>query len=71
MGLSRRGSHVTLTGNRGRGLPMSEYVRRYCEPGAKRRKGKVSIMYVQDLPLWTILFTIAWIAGSASPHMAL
>jgi hypothetical protein len=27
MGLSHRGAHVTLTGGRGGGLPMSEYIR--------------------------------------------
>jgi len=71
MGLSRHGSHVTLTGNRGGGLPMSEYVRRYCEPGVERCKGKVSIIGVLDLPLWTIIFTISRMAGSVSLHMAI
>jgi hypothetical protein len=70
-GLSHRGAHVTLTGGRGGGLPMSEYIHRHCEPEAERRKGKVAIRGVQDLTLRTILFTIAWMAGSASPHMAL
>jgi hypothetical protein len=42
-GLSRRGSHATLTGSRGGGLPMSEYVRQYCVPEAERSKGKVAI----------------------------
>jgi hypothetical protein len=58
-GLSRRGYHVTLTCNRGGGLPMSEYVRRYCEPGVERCKGEVTIRDVWDLPLRTILFTIS------------
>jgi hypothetical protein len=71
MGLSRRGAHVTLTGGRGDGLPMSKYTRRHCEPEAERRKGKVAIRGVQDLTLITILFTIARMAGSASPHMVL
>jgi hypothetical protein len=70
-GLSRRGYHATLTGGRGGGLPMSEYVRQYCVPEAERSKGKVSIWGVQDLTLRTILFTIACMAGSAAPHMAL
>jgi hypothetical protein len=70
-GLSRRGSHVTLTGNRGGGLPMSEYVRRYCEPRAESLKGKVSIRDIRDLPLWNILFTIARMEGIAYPHMSL
>jgi hypothetical protein len=70
-GLSRRGYHATLTGGRGDRLPMSEYVRQYCVPEAERSKGKVSIWGVQDLTLRTILFTIARMAGSAAPHMAL
>ena len=41
--LSCCGSHVTLIGGRGGGLPMSKYLRRYCDPGAERRKGKVAI----------------------------
>ena len=45
-GLSRRGSHVTLTGDRGCGLPMSEYVHRYCDPDSKRHKGKFAIRSV-------------------------
>jgi hypothetical protein len=70
-GLSHRGAHVTLTGGRGGGLPMSEYIHRYCEPEAERCKGKVAIRGVRDLTLRTILFTIARMEGSASPHMAL
>jgi hypothetical protein len=57
--LSCHGSHVTLIGNIGGGLPMSEYVHRYCEPGVKRCKGKVTIRDVWDLPLRTIYFTIS------------
>ena len=42
-GLSHRGACMTLTGGRGGGFPMSEYIREHCEPDAERRKGKVSI----------------------------
>jgi hypothetical protein len=70
-GLSRCGYHATLTGGRGDGLPMSEYCHQYCVPEAERNKGKVSIWGVQDLTLQTILFTIARMAGSTAPHMAL
>jgi hypothetical protein len=35
MGLSCPGVQVTLTGGRGGGLPMSEYIKHYCEPEAK------------------------------------
>jgi hypothetical protein len=70
-GLSRCGYHASLTGSRGGGLPMSEYCRQYCVPEVERSKGKVAIWGVQDLTLRTILFTIAHMAGSAAPHMAL
>jgi hypothetical protein len=70
-GLSRCGSHATLTRGRGGGIPMSEYVRQHCVPEAERSKGKVSICGVQDFTLQTILFTIARMVGSAAPHMAL
>jgi hypothetical protein len=50
---------------------MSEYCREYCVPEAERQKGKVAIWGVTDITLHTILFTIAWMAGSAAPHMAL
>jgi len=50
---------------------MSEYIRRHCEPEAERHKGKVAVRGVQDLTLRTIIFTIARMVGSSSPHMAL
>jgi hypothetical protein len=71
MGLSRCGYHATLNGGRGGGLPMSEYVCRYCVPEEERSKGKVSIWGVQYLTLQTILFTIACMDGSMALHMAL
>jgi hypothetical protein len=70
-GLSRRGSYFSLTGSHRRGLKMSEYCREYCVPEAERQKGKVDIWGVTDINLRTILFTIAQIAGSVAPHMAL
>jgi hypothetical protein len=70
-GLSRRGARATLTAGRCGGLSMSEYIRLYCDPGAKWHKGEVAIRGVRDMTLRTILFTIAQMEGSASPHMAL
>jgi hypothetical protein len=70
-GLSRCGHYVSLTGSRGGGLQMSEYCHLHCVPEAERKKGKVAIWGVRDLTLRTILFTIAWMAGSSSPHMVL
>jgi hypothetical protein len=69
--LSRHGSHATLTGGRGGGLHMSEYLHRHCVLDAERSKGKVSIWEAQDLTIWTILFTIAFMVGIAAPHMDL
>jgi hypothetical protein len=70
-GLSRRGSYVSLTGNRRGGMKMSEYCREYCVPEAERQRGKVAIWGVTDITLRTILFTIAQMEGSDAPHMAL
>jgi hypothetical protein len=70
-GLSRRGSYVSLTSSRRGGLKMSEYCREYYMPEAERQKGKVAIWGVTDITVCTILFTIAQMAGSVGPHMAL
>jgi hypothetical protein len=71
IGLSRRGSHVSLSGSRRGGLKMSEYCREYYVPEVERQKGKVAIWGVTNITLRTILFIIAWMAGSDAPHMAL
>jgi hypothetical protein len=70
-GLSRRGSYASLSGNRRGSLKMSEYCRLYCVPEAETRDGKVAIWGVRDLTLRTIILTIARMAGSAAPHLAL
>jgi hypothetical protein len=69
--LSRHRYYVILTSSRGGGLKMSEYCNQYYVPETERKKGKVAIWGVQDLTLRTILFTIAQMAGSSAPHMAL
>jgi hypothetical protein len=70
-GFSRHGYYVSMTDSRGGGLKMSEYCNQYCVPEAERKKEKFSIWGVQDLTLRTILFTIAQMAGSSTPHMEL
>jgi hypothetical protein len=70
-GLSRRGSYVILTGTHRGGMKMSEYCREYCVPEVEREKGKVAIWRVTDITHQTILFTIARMEGSVTPHMAL
>jgi hypothetical protein len=69
--LSWRGYHMSLTGSRGGGLPMSEYCRLHYVPEVERKKGKVVIWGVWDLTLRTIFFTIARMARSFAPDMAL
>jgi hypothetical protein len=50
---------------------MDYYVAHHCVLGTKKHSGKVAIKDVQDFPLRTILYTITWMAGNATPHMAL
>jgi hypothetical protein len=69
--LSRHGAWVSLTGGRGGGLPMSDYIYQHYEPNFERCKGKVAIQGVRDLTLKTILFTIAQMVRSTLPHMVL
>jgi hypothetical protein len=70
-GLSRRGYYVSLTGSRGGGIKMSEYCNQYCVLEVERKKGKFAIWGVEELTLHMILFTIAQMARSFAPHMAL
>jgi hypothetical protein len=62
---------VTLTGSRGGGEPMNHYISQHCVLGNHKHNGKVAIRDVQDFPLWTILYTITHMEGSAAPQMAL
>jgi hypothetical protein len=48
---------------------MDYYVAHHCMPGTENNSGKVTIRDVMDLPLRTILYTITWMVGSATPHM--
>jgi hypothetical protein len=50
---------------------MSEYYHLYCVLEVERSKGKVAIWGVWDLTLRIILFTIAHMDGSTTPHMTL
>jgi hypothetical protein len=43
MGLSRRGSWVSLLGRRGGGDPMDYYIAHHCMPGIENHSGKVVI----------------------------
>ena len=50
---------------------MDYYATQHRVSGTEKHSGKVAIRDVQDLPLWTILYTITWMVGSVAPHMAL
>jgi hypothetical protein len=50
---------------------MSHYISAYCVLGTQNHSDKVAIRDVHDLPLWTILYTIAHMEGSVAPHMDL
>jgi hypothetical protein len=71
IGLSRRGSQVTLTGSRGGGEPMNYYISHHCVSKTEKHNNKVAIRDVLYLYLRTILYTITHMEGSAAPHMAL
>ena len=65
------GSRVSLLVGRGVGDPMDYYVAQHCSAGMEKHSGKVPIKNILDLPLRTILFTITYVVGSETPHMAL
>ena len=69
-GFSRRGFPISLTGSTIGGETVGDYVMQYCYLGSEPRKyGKINIRDVRDLPLRTILFTIAKIAGTVTLHV--
>jgi len=65
------GFRVILIGSRGGGEPMSHYISEHCVPDTQKHIEKFAIRDVYDLPLWTVLYTIMHMEGSATPHMAL
>ena len=71
MGLSHRGSRVSLSGRIGGGEPMDYYVAHHYVPGTENHSGKFSIRDVRYFPLRNILYTITQMARSVAPHMAL
>ena len=71
IGLSRRGLPISLSGSTVGGETARDYILQYCYAGAEPSKyGKINIRTVRDLPLRTILFTIAKLAGTVTLHVA-
>ena len=70
-GFSKRGLPISLIGSTIGGETVMDYVMQYCYPGAEPSKdGKINIQDVRDLPLRTILFMIAKLAGTVTLHVA-
>jgi hypothetical protein len=61
---------VEFGGWGGGGEPVESYIRDLCAEGTRRQGGKLPIQHVIDIPLCTILYTVTWIVGSTSTHLA-
>ena len=71
IGLSRHGAPISLASSIRGGETVKDYIQQFCWPGTKPRKdGKINIIYVHDMPLRTLLFTIAKLTGSVKLHIA-
>ena len=68
-GLSRRGQSVYFDGRGGGGESVDSYVSDLCVEGTRKQVEKLPIQHVTNIPLETILFTVARLAGSASAHL--
>ncbi len=69
-GLSRRGQVVHLTGKMGGSLSVEVYVHIYYPRHPENIGSQIPIKHVESLSLRILLFTIAWVNGSASLHQA-
>ena len=68
--LSRHGASISLVSSARGGETMKDYIQQFCRPGTEPSKdGKITINGVCDMPLCTLLFTIAKLAGSLTLHV--
>ena len=49
---------------------VDSYVSEMCVPGTKKQGGKLPIQHVIDVPLKTIIFTVAWLEENTSIYLA-
>jgi hypothetical protein len=61
---------VEFGGRGGGGESANSYVSDLCMEGTPKQGEKLPIQHVSDIPLRTILYTIAHIARSTSAHLA-
>lgn len=70
MGLSRRGTPLSVLGFARGGESMKDYIHQFYRYGSQpSRDGKINIQDVTDQPLRTIIFTLARLAGSTYLHL--
>lgn len=67
-GLSRRGERVQLFGSRPGGESTNSLVMRHCPSLEMTMGGKVKTAIVTNLPVRTILFTIAHVSSTQTLH---
>ena len=70
IGLSYRGERVEFGGRGGGRESVDSYVSDLCMEGTRKQGEKLPIQHVSDIPLRTILYIVARIAGSTSVHLA-
>ena len=58
IGLSRWGSHVSLTSSQGGDVTTQELINHYCVPGTRMSGKNIPIKEVVDDALLTIIFTM-------------
>jgi len=69
--LLRHGAPISLSGFAHGGESVRDNIQRLCRPGTQPSKdGKINIKDIRDLPLRTILFTIAKLKSSLTLHLA-
>ena len=70
IGLLRRGTPISLAGSARGGETVKDYIRQFCRPRTNPSKdGKINIKDVRDIPLRTLLFTIAKLASNMTLHV--
>jgi hypothetical protein len=68
-GLSRRGE-VPNFQYRGGGWSINEFINEYCIVDTKKSGSQVLIKQITNKSLRVILYTLVWIVGSNSLHLA-
>jgi len=71
MGLSKRGAPVVMSGHRNVEETTTDYISTHYVAGMSKTSGKIPIKAVVNMPLCTIIFTIARTFGSTGSHHAM